>query len=217
MKKFFLILLTICISISVCACLNGVNVPDLTDVEVDVAKNILSNNGLIPVVEYAYDDEITYGNVVKTEPESGAIVSKNQTVRVYVSKGPAFLRSKDSTITWYDISDKDDEWSFINPYIDSGIMYIDCTPKFGIDMSWKEYKNGYGFGEASINDTFDKTVPIKIKAEKAKTNANEEQNITLEIPLEDLTVQKPTTMYLKLIGLVDGQQENIMINFAISW
>ena len=196
-----------------CSLISGLTVPDVVLVEEDIAKNVLSSNGLIPVTQYVYDDTVPYGCVVRTSPSIGSKIEKNSKITLYISKGPKFLQSKDSTISWYHISSEKDTWSFYSPYIDDGILYINCQVTFGADISWKNN----GFGKASINDTFTKTVPITISHTAKDMKAGRKYEFTLAIPLNDLDVNKPTTMYLELIGLMDGEQKDINISFTMTW
>lgn len=198
----------------------GIKIPDVLDTEEAVAKNVLSSNGFIPVVEYVYHDDTAEGLVVGVSPAVGESADKNSKVTIYVSKGPSIVFSKDSTIHWYHVSsDGEDEWNFYSPYIEEGILKIECHDvKFYKSIEWKD-NNGEGtlFGNASINDTFDKTVPIRAKYEKQKFSAKEAQNFTLEIPLSDLNVQKPTNLYIELYAKVAGKEKDISINFTMTW
>ena len=82
-------------------------------------------------------------------------------------------------------------------------------------MEWKDrYNDGELIGIGSITDTFDKTIPVSAKYEKQTWKANESQSFTLEIPLKDLNVSKPTDMYLRLYTNNDN---DIRINFYITW
>lgn len=196
-----------------------ITIPDIEDIDEMSAKNLISSNGLIPKVEYIYDDYTDEGKVIKTSPQIGSKVEKNTKVTIYVSKGHSYIKSTRSTITWYDISSADDEWHFYNPYISNGVLYIECySVTFGTAMQWKDqYNKGELFGEASINDTFDKTVPISAKYEKQSWKANEEQSFTLEIPLGDLNVSKPTDIHIELVAMVNSQQKNVKVSFTMTW
>ena len=48
-------------------------------------------------------------------------------------------------------------------------------------------------------------------------NANEKQNITLEVPLNDLQIERPTDLYFKLSAIVNGNANDISVNFTMSW
>lgn len=191
---------------------NMVTIPDVTNTDEATATNILSSNGLIPVITKEYSDEVEFGTVISTTPPAGTSVEKNGKVDVMVSKGPAYIQSKDSTIQWYHVGSNEDEWSFNSPYIEEGVLTIDCEVTFGTSFKWK---NG-GFGNASITDTFDKRVPIQLEADKT-VKAGEKTKLKILIPVTDLEVQKPTTLYVELVALIDGDEEDVKANFSMSW
>ncbi|MBR5923636.1 MAG: PASTA domain-containing protein [Clostridia bacterium] len=213
MKKNLCLTLIIALILLLTACAKSIEVPDVIDTEESVAKNVISSNGLIPVIKYEYDDQFEEGYVIRTIPDAGSPASKNDKVEVYISKGAAYICAHDATISWYNVGTGKDEWNFSTPYIQEGKMYIECSAIFKKTVKWK---NG-GFGEASINDTFNKTVPIKITNTSETMQANKEYEFTLEIPISDLEVQRPTTIFTKLVTIIDGEQENLDVSFSISW
>lgn len=196
-----------------------VKVPYLYNIDSNNAENILTSNNLIPEIIYEYDDYIEEGKVIDTNPYSDQRISKNSIVTIYVSKGPKTITSSDSTISWQHITDyAKDDWNFYSPRIEDGYLYIDCHSTFAKDFYWSNGNGGEsGFGRASINDTFSKTVPVEIIYENQFATANTEQNFTLKLSVNDLDVKKPTTLYYKLFAEVAGEQFEISINFAIAW
>ncbi len=68
-------------------------IPDVKGLSQNEAQNVLREEGLIPDpdVSYIYDDEITVGNVVKTEPPQGRLVRQDREVKIFVSKGPEYI------------------------------------------------------------------------------------------------------------------------------
>lgn len=219
MKKYMALLLVAASVFNASACGKKV-VPDIVDTEEEIAKNVLSSSGLIPKIEYVYDDNTDIGNVVKTEPATGEKIEENGKVSVYVSKGKKTIFSKSSRISWKDISYKDDEWEFYSPFIDEEFLYIDCcNVTFGSAITWKDtYLSGKISGIACVNDTFDKTVPVSAVYEKQSWQGGESQSFILEIPLGDLDTRKPTNMSLKLYALLpDGRNVNIQVSFSMTW
>ena len=200
---------------------SGITIPNVVNVDLDTAKTLLAGKGLIPKAEYEFDDITEYGLVTRTVPEIGSTVEEDSVITIYISKGPSFISAKNSTIEWYHISaaDGEDEWHFESPYIENGVMYIKCSDiKFGVAMQWADDNNdGHGFGNASINDTFNKTVPVTVRYSKKSFARKETQEITIEIPMADLDIQKPTDMYLKLATNVNGKFTNISVNFSMTW
>lgn len=194
-------------------------VPDIVDIDEATAKNILSSSGLIPSIKYDYDDSVEEGNVIKTEPAVGSTVDKNAKITVYISNGQSYIQSSYSRAQWTPIGAKgDDNWEWYHPYIKDGVMYIECyNVTFGCAVNWYDrYNEGRLSGEASINDTFDKTIPVSAKYTKQSWKAYESQSFTLEIPLSDLDVSKPTDIYLRL-ARSEKVSENIRISFYITW
>lgn len=216
MKKRVWILVLILLLVG---CSNGVEVPDVYDTDEATAKSVLAANYLIPTVKYENSDEIEAGNVIRTEPPIGDVVDKNTKIYVYVSKGPSKVTSKDSTIHWYNVGSKDDKWEFYSPYIEDDTLKIECfNVVFTQKIEWQDdHNDGTLYGNASINDTFDKTVPVRAKYSKRKFDAKEKQSFTLEIPLKDLNISKPTNMYIELYAKVNGKDQNIRINFTMTW
>ena len=194
-------------------------VPDLYGTDESSAKIILANNLLIPNVSYVYDIYAEKGKVVDTEPQAGTEVERNSKVVLYVSKGPYYTESKSSRITWYNVDDGSDWWSFKAPYIEDGKLYIQCYDvSFAANVAWRDlYNNGYIIGNVSLSENFDRMVPVSARYTKQSWSANERQSFTLEVPLGDLGVDKPTTLYVKLFADVYGISEDIRVNFTMSW
>lgn len=235
MKKVLALVLALVLVVSLAACGgndgetvettddNRVAIPDVLDSDETTAKNILSSNGFIPKIEYEYNDYVEQGNVIDVSPGKGSKVEKNSKVTVYVSKGSSIIYSKDSRISWQNVSvEGKDNWEFASPYIKKETLYIDCdNVSFSVPIKWKDtYNEGDLIGEASINDTFSKVVPVKAKYEKQSWKANEKQKFTLKIPLGDLDVSKPTNMYLRLFTdteIMDGNYYTVFVSFSMTW
>ena len=232
MKRVLALVLALVLVVSLAACGgndgetvettddNRVAIPDVLDSDETTAKNILSSNGLIPKIEYEYNDYVEQGNVMDVSPGIGSKVEKNSKVTVYVSKGSSIIYSKDSRISWNNISTGDDNWEFISPYIKKETLCIECkNVSFSVPIKWLDkYNDGDLIGEASINDTFSKVVPVKAKYEKQSWKANEKQKFTLKIPLGDLDVSKPTNMYLRLFTeMMDGKSYTVFVSFSMTW
>lgn len=216
MKRILILLLTATLIFGLCSCADmntGMTVPDVLDVEEDVAKNIISTNGLIPNIKYEYSDTIEEGHVIKTTPSAGASIVKNSKVDIIISKGAKRIDIKDGTIGWYHIGNGEDEWEFNEAYIEEGTLNLVCKATFAESIEWKSS----GFGNASINDTFSKTVPVEIEHESTKMAAGTAYDITLQVPVNDLDVSKPTTMYLKLVALKNGKEMTVNLNFSMTW
>ena len=189
-----------------------VEMPSLYGATQENASLLLTSNSLTPQFIYEYNDR-EEGTVFSTFPYAYDRVTKNSSVTVYISKGPSYIGATDSTINWYHVGTQEDDWNFYAPYIKEGYLYIECQPTFGTAFNWKDN----GFGTASINDTFTKKVPLSIKYENQNVAVNQQQKITLVIPVKDLDVNKPTTLYTRLAIERNNQYEEISVNFTISW
>jgi hypothetical protein len=85
-------------------------------------------------------------------------------------------------------------------------------------MYWHDPTSlGTGFGEAAITDTFDKVVPLLVVFENEETPANEWQTVSIRVPLSDLDVQKPTTVYMRLFAWIRGSYQEIPLTLTMSW
>lgn len=190
----------------------GNRVPNVIGVEENSAKQILIENGYSPVIVYENDNSQPAGCVVGTNPGYGSRLGNGGQVTVYVSAGKTNVSS--SVLHWYHVTgSKDDDYNFSNPYVQNNYLYLETEMKLETDYTVLLR----GFGTASINDTFDKTVPLKYEYEKATVVKGEYQKITIRIPLADLEEQRPTTIYLRLATYIAGRNENIKLELDMTW
>jgi len=179
-KKMFCLFLTFALLCgALCACgapsepdnANTIKIPDVEKLDIDTAKTLLAGKGLIPKVEYEYNNDYDYDLVIRTEPAIGSEVEEDTPVTLYVCKGPSYYELPSSLATIYDIDGIEPfvPWVEANDgkgtkahqkvWVENGYlyisMYIGCKSKYSVEF--------YGdFGDASINDSFDKTVPIDV-------------------------------------------------------
>lgn len=122
--------------------------------------------------------------------------------------------AKDVVIHWYHIdATAKDDYNVYTPYFENGYVYIPIEAQINAGNT-VQYR---GFGVASIRDSFDKTVPIRYDYEKSTVEKGVYQKLTLRIPITDLEVQRPTTLYCQLSVFIAGQQQRINLEFDISW
>lgn len=208
MKKivlFMSILLFIggCSSVS-----NKITVPDVIGVDLETAKTTLTNNDLIPAIVYGYSDTVEKGNVISVNPAVGAKVPKNQKVTITISKGPEFIFATNSTISWYHVrGSSGDDWEFYNPEINDEKLIISVKPTINTIYSFEWLM----FGTASLTEIFTKTAPVEMIV------GDEEGYYTIKVSLESLGEEKPTTVYVHLASKIGGKQEDVKIEFSISW
>ena len=195
-------------------------VPDLVDVLEEDGRTILTGMGLVPKLEYIHDDTVPKGNIISCSPDCGTPVAPNSKVIVYVSKGPAVVTAASSYASWTFITNGvADDWEFYNPYVEDGHLYINChTVTFGTTMTWRDrYNKGHASGTVSINDSFDKTVPVEVRYTQQSVSAGQAQSFTIVVPLQDLDTDKPTDLYFKIGITVGGKDTDLSFSFAITW
>lgn len=206
---------------------NTIKIPDIERLDVTTAKTLLAGKGLIPKVEYEYNNDYDYDLVIRTEPAIGSEAEEDTPITLYVCKGPSYYEIDDAVGRIWNINNIDNfKWQreaddgiatkwFYNLYAKEGYLYITvglrCTSAYDIEF--------YGdFGTASISDTFDKTVPIKVLYDSAVVNnKGEATEFELKIPLTDLGVQKPTNIYVSFDFLVNGNRETFQAGFDLTW
>lgn len=122
--------------------------------------------------------------------------------------------AESSVIKWQylDYNYKDD-YNLSTPYIENGYIYIPIEVQINAPLT-VQYR---GFGTASVNDTFDKTVPMKYEYEESTVTKGVFQNLMLRVPISDLDVQKPTTLYVDLAVFINGNYGSIKLEFDMSW
>ena len=207
------------IAILVClvssSCAKKVTIPDLSNVAIEDARNVLTNAGLIPSVEYEYSNDYAEGIVIKTDPAIGEQVELQTKVNLIVSKGPEYVDAKNSSVSWYVTDSSEDEWNLYKPYIHEDAIYIECLPRFANAMMWKG--DSVGFGVASTDETFATSVPVTVRFEDQENAAGKEQDIFLIIPLKGLGNERPSNVYTKLYAVINDEEVDVRVNFTIEW
>ena len=219
-KRISSIFLSIVLSLTLLtACTSGTKVPDVVGSDQETAKSVIAALGLVPTIEEEVSESVDAGIVIKTVPKSGESLSPGSKISIIVSKGQKRVTSQDSNMEWTFVSYGEDKWEFTNPYIEDGSMFIEFSNvQLMAQVKWKDdQKNGYGFGQASINDTFDKAVPIKILYEDQSHKSGQRQDFVVKIPVSDLNEDKPTTMYLRLFAYINGRDSEINLNLTATW
>ncbi len=75
---------------------NTIKIPDIEKLDIANAKTLLAGKGLIPKVEYEYNNDYDYDLVIRTEPAIGSEVDEDTPVTLYVCKGPIYYTLSDS-------------------------------------------------------------------------------------------------------------------------
>ena len=216
-----------CINTSACFAFQETNLPIIKTVKIPDVKTLIISKGLIPKVEYEYNNGYTCDSVIRTEPAIGSEVEEDTSVTLYVCKGPAYYVLSDSVGRMWNIDGIEDFiWQseandghgtkgFSDVWVENGYlnvnMYLGCKSEYDIEF--------YGdFGIASINDTFDKTVPIKVLYTSKKVDNNGSlTGFGVKIPLNDLGVQKPTNINIEIDFLVNKERKPFRASFDLSW
>lgn len=196
---------------------NSRGVPNVIGTQEEVAIQTLTAEGYVPVVKYESSSEQEEGFVIGTNPGHGSNLKKGGQVTVFVSTGSVSdndAQVTDAVLGWHHIfQSTDDDWELNKIYIKNNYIYIETEMQLNSSMSVALR----GFGTASINDTFDKTVPIRYEYEESNVTMGEYQKITIRVPVSDLDVQKPTTLYCRLATYVGGREMDIRLEFDITW
>ena len=229
MKKVFGLILFALMTTSLVACStpfnssnSSIEIPDLRNTNENTAETIISNLSLIPVIEYEYNDFVLEGKVIRTSPGEGREVDELSNITLYISLGPSVIYASDATMQWYSVENSSgDDFTFRTPRIEDGELLIDMTVTFNStsSMKWNDrYNNGNSFGSASLSELFDKTVPIQIEYENLNIIAGESQDITVRVPLSNLSESRPTNLFTKLnVELGSNRNYDVLVNFTMSW
>lgn len=193
----------------------SVIIPDIKSVDESTAKILLAQKTLIPSIEYEFSDLIEKDLVIRTDPAIGSSVEQDQKVKIWISKGPKIIESINSTIEW---SDGADDFDYYGLRIEDGVLIIDM--EITASKKYELYKysvQNEGFGRASISDTFSKTVPIRIITDNQYFEAKTLEEFQIQLSVNDLDVQKPTTIYIEIYFVKNDRATDYKMNFSASW
>ncbi len=194
-------------------------VPDIMNKKEAKAVEMVKEAELIPIVEYEYREDDEKGKVFKTRPRITASVKKNTEVVIYVSKGPEKIVAKSAYCKWSAMGKNKDKWEFTLPYVDKGILYIDCHNVVLSDsVKWeKSSEEGVGIAEVSLTEDFEEIIPAKVKFDKEAFASYEPQRLILAVPVEALKDEKPATLSFRLAAEKNGKREGVRVDFTITW
>ncbi len=195
---------------------NYTEIPDVIDVKESIAIKVLTNVGFIPVIEYVFNNTVETGCVSGTSVSAGEKAEINSKITVFISKGPVTVHSVDSGMEWWNISEGKDYWDFEDPYIYKNVLHIPCKDVcFSVPVKWYDRcSEGLINGVATVADGNLKVIPVSAVYQKQAWKQGEKQNFILKIPLDDLKLEKPTDIYLKLYLEND---KTVYVNFYITW
>ena len=72
---------------------------NLVNQKQDVAKNFLTKQGILFLLQTEYSDTIEKDNVIRTEPAAGEEIKEGQTVTLYISMGPEMKEANVPAVT----------------------------------------------------------------------------------------------------------------------
>lgn len=194
-----------------------VPLPNVVGMSEENAKVLLNSRGFVIITNYMFSgsDLTPEGHVINVVRGT----SDKMQVTLFISKGPQIITSNHSTwYAWWIYGSDKDEYVLTSPYIDAATktLYIelDATLNSKYKHKWR------GYGTACITDVFDKTVPITVSYEDEIIKRGKTQAIVLIIPLQDLNVEKPTTLSVK-IEMYRGNdlqtEESLRMDFTFAW
>ncbi len=226
--KYISVILVIAVLILLLAGCSRIEVPDILSKSEEKAAEMVKKEGLVPIVEYEYREKEEKGKVFKAIPGVNSIVESGSEVVIYISKGPEKIIAKNAYSRWTSMGKTEDSWNFNMPYVDKGVLYIDCNKVVLKDgITWQESEEaGVSVAELSLTEDFEKTVSAKVKFEKKHIAPFEEQSFVIAVPLEDIGVEKPELLCFRLNAAKDGEEfeqpdeeteEGIRIDFTIEW
>ncbi len=161
------------------------------------------------------------GQVFAVSPAAGTALAANETVRIFVSKPQDGVRYTANSLMSLGSSSSNltgADFGFSTPFEDKGKLYIPIRATFGSDFDWRDtHDMGTGFGTAVITDQFDKEVPVIVYYTSRRAPAGEEQYFTVEVPLTDLQIQRPTSISLFLYITHSGRSESIRPKVTLTW
>lgn len=177
-------------------------VPDVSNVDEETAKKVLTSNQLIPSISYEYSDTVIVGNVTRTEPTIGTVVEPNSKITVFLSYGPSHIKAKHVSVDGISVLGMET----CNVYREGDKLFIECIDfwcSFYEESSWDDPNNtGYIQGIASLTEDFYNFVPATGKYQNKTWYFDRyepgTQTFTLEVSLIDLDVDKPNLIYIQL-------------------
>jgi hypothetical protein len=195
----------------------SLELPDYSGTSAPTAETALAGLGLIPVIEEEASDLVPQGNVIRTNPQSGSILEPGSRVTIVVSSGASSISAVDSYMEWEYVGSGVDNWEFEHPYIENDELVVRATPEFSRSFSWHAFTDGKGYGLASVNDSFDKGVPLRIESSSETVSANETQDFVIRIPLAGIEVIPPTVIHMRLFIQKDGSYSEIPLVLTMTW
>lgn len=206
MKKLFVIIV---LSLFV-SCAKSIVIPDLTAIYVDDARKVVTENKLIPEIEYTFSNSVIKDYVISTDPTPGESLKENSRILLIVSKGYLYKISENALISWIGSSYINDEsWSFDLPIVKQGIVEIIVYPFLTNKQNiiFRDYCN-VKF-DTDSNDTF----ICKIDS----SEFDQFNKIVLTIDLKNNDFDVPTNLFIDTYFDIGDVERTTSLKFTIEW
>lgn len=203
---------------------NGVKIPDIIGTDLESAKTIVLNMGLVPIIEEGFSNEFLKGKVMACEPEVGTTLEKGSSVTITVSKGSYSYVATSITGTFSSADGRAillDGWSPVT----ANISNFDNTIFISIqinDLSRENYNPDKWLIATSGNDarislSSDFTVSsIASYVNTIESYYNEDdtyrQTVNLTASLDMFNTEElPTTVWVKIPSFIDRLGSSTLI------
>lgn len=206
MKKL-IVIIVLCLLIS---CKKSIIVPDLTAVYVEDARKVVTENKLIPEIEYIFSNSVEKDYVISTEPILGSNVEENSRILLKVSKGYLYKISDNALISWIESNFQNDEsWSFDLPIVKQGKIEIIVYPLLSNkqNLTFRDYCN------VKYNTDNSDTFICNIDSSKY----DQFNKIVINIDLKNNDFNLPTNLFIDTYFDVDGVERTTSLKFTIEW
>lgn len=197
---------------------NATTVPDVIG-KIPSSANRAIESGCYRVEVVEFYAKAEAGSVFGVSPEAGTVLAANERVTIFVAKPHVGVRYvANSLLGLASAGPKVDDWEFSRPFEKDGKLYVPISASFGSSFDWRDTHNsGTGFGKAVIADEFNKEVPVIVHFTTQRAPAGKEQFFTIEVPLTDLQIQRPTKISPTLYISHSGRNANILGEVTLSW
>jgi len=206
MKKIIVIIvLSLLIS-----CKKSIIVPDITAIYVEDARKVVTENKLIPEIEYIFSNSVEKDYVISTEPILGSSVEENSRILLKVSKGYIYKISDKALISWINSNFQDDEsWNFDLPIVKQGKIEIIVYPLLSNkqNLAFRDYCN------VKFNTDNSDTFICNIDSSKY----DQFNKIVINIDLENNDYNLPTNLFIDAYFDVNGVERTTSLKFTIEW
>lgn len=216
---------------------NGVKIPEILGTDIESAKTIVLNMGLVPIVEEDFSEGYAKGYVMGCSPETGKTVEKGTSVTITVSKGRWSVVALTANGTFNSAHENIilmDGWNVTYAEISN----VDNTLSVTLQINGLALQGNYGYVwliSESGNDAFaslssDFTVASRASYENTITpyintsiskNATYDayqQTVNLTIPLDVFNVDLPTTVWIKIPTFNHlGDERPILFKLNFTW